>query len=135
MAIWFHHIKNTEKRKNMVLWARELGCCGYSKPGFPGVVIVEGMAPDVREYVARVRALQWQAMQVRAEQLLPCSSCRDSSSCCSGQVSTAASVGVVGRALNNRFTELPETGMSQLGNECKAAGLEELFLAALKLNK
>jgi hypothetical protein len=74
-------------------------------------------------------------MQIRAEQLMPCSSCRDSSSSSSGQISTAAYGGVVGRALSNRFTELPETGMSQLGNECKAAGLEELFLAALKLNK
>jgi hypothetical protein len=134
VLIWFHHVKNTDKRKNLVSWARELGCCGYSKPGFPGVVVVEGLAPDVREYVARVRALQWQAMQVRAEQLLPCSSCRGSSSS-SGQVSTAASDGVVGRALSNRFAELPETGMSQLGIECKAAGLEELFLAALKVSK
>lgn len=133
-------------------WARELGCSGYSKPGFPGVVVVEGLAPDVREYVARVRALQWQAMQVRAEQLVPCCACScaatDNSSNSSkvratdtgtefgneGRGGRAADSGAV-RSFAGKFTELPETGMSQLGQECKAAGLEELFLAALKLSR
>lgn len=29
-----------------------------------GVILVEGAAEDVQEYVARLRALQWKAMQV-----------------------------------------------------------------------
>jgi hypothetical protein len=39
------------------------------------------------------------------------------------------------RAFTGKFTELPESGLSQLGLECKAAGMEDLFLAALKLTK
>jgi hypothetical protein len=125
VVLWMHHIKSTQKRKDLVGWARELGCSGFSKPGFPGVVVVEGAAPDVREYVARVRALQWQAIQVRAERLTHCAACSGD-----GDGTAAAS-----RAFPGRFTELPETGLSQLSQECKAAGLEDLFCAALKLER
>lgn len=64
LLIWFHHIKSLEKRKRMVEWARELRLAGGCKPGFPGVVVVEGAEDDVREFVARVRSMPWQAMQV-----------------------------------------------------------------------
>lgn len=64
LLIWFHHIKSLEKRKRMVEWARELRLAGGCKPGFPGVVVVEGAEDDAREFVARVRSLPWQAMQV-----------------------------------------------------------------------
>ena len=40
--IWFHHILSTTKRKAVVKWAAELELGGYSKPGYPGVLIVEG---------------------------------------------------------------------------------------------
>lgn len=40
-CVWFHHIKNLEKRKSIVQWGRELGLGGWSKPGFPGLVLVE----------------------------------------------------------------------------------------------
>jgi len=32
----------------------------FSKPGFPGVVIVEGAEEDAAEYVARLKQLRWQ---------------------------------------------------------------------------
>lgn len=37
------------------------------------------------------------------------------------------------RAFPIEFHELPETGMSELGAACRAAGLERLFLTALKI--
>ena len=40
-CIWFHHIKALGKRKHIVEWGGELGLGGYSKPGFPGIVLVE----------------------------------------------------------------------------------------------
>jgi hypothetical protein len=40
-CVWFHHIKNLNKRKSIVAWGNELGLGGYSKPGFPGVLLVE----------------------------------------------------------------------------------------------
>ena len=35
----------------------------------------------------------------------------------------------------SRFQELPETGMSDLAAACRGAGMEDLFLAALKIVK
>lgn len=46
--IWFHHIKSTAKRKDIVSWAHELSVRGFSKPGFPGIIICEGMEDDVQ---------------------------------------------------------------------------------------
>jgi len=72
VIVWFHHIKSTEKRKNLVCsWARELDISGYSKPGYPGILVAEGLTADVRAYLARIRDLSWQAMQVRGHSLLP----------------------------------------------------------------
>lgn len=82
--------------------------------------------PDVREYIGRVRALQWQAMQVRGEQTVLCPACSKSAA---GSNSTTPP----DRAFGGEFSELPENGMSILGQACKAAGLEGLFRAALKL--
>jgi hypothetical protein len=46
--IWFHHILNTAKRKAIVSWSAELEIGGFIKPGYPGVVIIEGVClwPD-----------------------------------------------------------------------------------------
>jgi len=142
VLVWFHHIKSTEKRKHLVAWARELNCTGFSKPGFPGIVLLEGLAPDVREYLARVRALQWQAMQIRAERLVTCAACSQAAANAGQhdpqkqqkqqQVVDASAQRALGQL---QFMELPENGMSQLGQACKAAGMEDLFFAALKLSK
>lgn len=41
--IWFHHILSTAKRKAIVSWSAKLEIGGFSKPGYPGVLIIEGM--------------------------------------------------------------------------------------------
>ena len=48
LVLWFHHIKDLTKRKNIVGWANELEIRGFSKPGFPGVIICEGRKADVQ---------------------------------------------------------------------------------------
>ena len=63
----FHHIKSLTKRKHIVEWAGELKLGGFSKPGFPGIVVIEGLEEDAAEYVQRLKRLRWQAMAVRAE--------------------------------------------------------------------
>ena len=45
---------------------------GMSKPGFPGVVIAEGYSSQIDEYVRRVAAMRWQAMQIRADEVGLC---------------------------------------------------------------
>lgn len=110
--------QNPGKRRHIVAWARELRLGGFCKPGFPGIIVVEGDEGDCREFVARVRALPWQAMQVRVEEL-----------------HTAASVDAreAMRCLPIAFEELAEGGMGALAEACGAAGLGEMVLAALKL--
>ncbi|KAI5479367.1 DUF1115 domain containing protein [Pseudohyphozyma bogoriensis] len=67
VLLWSHHLLATGKRKNIVQWARELRLWGISKPGYPGVIVVEGLASNVDEFVSRIKALNWKALQVRSE--------------------------------------------------------------------
>ena len=66
--IWFHHIMAPHKRRCIESWASELHVAGVCKPGFPGVLVAHGPAASVAEYVARLKALRWQAMVVREEE-------------------------------------------------------------------
>ena len=54
--------------QHIVAWAAELSLGGFSKPGFPGIIICEGQAEDVEDYTARLRSLKWSAMAVRADE-------------------------------------------------------------------
>lgn len=86
----------------------------------------EGAEPAVRDFLARLRSLKWQAMQVRAEELL--SAAAPAAAAAEGSGGGGASFGP------GPLTELsPETGMSELGQLCRAAGAEDLFNAVLKL--
>ena len=69
---YFHHIYSTEKRKYIVEWARELQLSGFSLPGKPGLICVEGAKADVQEYLARVKRLPWQRMQSRVSSVELC---------------------------------------------------------------
>ncbi|KAI3430370.1 hypothetical protein D9Q98_004965 [Chlorella vulgaris] len=117
-CVWFHHIKNLAKRKHIVEWGHELGLGGYSKPGFPGVVLIEGAGSDVDEYLSRLRALRWQAMAVRGQQ----------DEAVGSQQELEA-----GRQLPRGVHELGEEDMGRLASACRESGLEPLFLTALKL--
>jgi len=68
LLLWSHHLLATGKRKSIVSWSRELDLAGFSRPGYPGAVFVEGLEGDVDEFVKRMKALRWQALQVRAEE-------------------------------------------------------------------
>ncbi|KAF5836965.1 hypothetical protein DUNSADRAFT_5194 [Dunaliella salina] len=155
-CLWFHHIKNLYKRKVILEWARELQLGGASKPGYPGVVLVEGAVEDVQEYVGRLRSLQWKAMQVRAEeddeigpdgqgqqgdgasaQPNSTSSLKEAecNSCSKGKKVQAAHAGqeCSWRRLPLPLTELPENALGELGAMCKALDLAHIFASALKL--
>ncbi len=51
--IYSHHIYNKIKRKNILEWARELNLSGFSMPGKPGIVCVEGLQSACNEFWAR----------------------------------------------------------------------------------
>lgn len=76
---YFHHIYNKNKRRDILQWAKELCLSGFSVPGKPGIVCVEGtkevgtsrcsllmFLQNVRTYVQRLRRLPWQAMHSKA---------------------------------------------------------------------
>lgn len=68
MWLYMHHIYNKEKRKDIIHWAEELELTGFSLPGKPGVVHVEGYASNIDEYFTRLRRLSWQRMSCKVKE-------------------------------------------------------------------
>ncbi|CAG8498143.1 2184_t:CDS:2 [Dentiscutata heterogama] len=68
ILIWTHHLLSLEKRKCVCRWANELGIWGLSKPGYPGIIIVEGLYDNVQDYISRLKNLKWQAITIRSEE-------------------------------------------------------------------
>eukprot|EP00794_Sanderia_malayensis_P017815 gene17815-19593_t len=62
MWLYMHHIYNKEKRKDIINWAKELELSGFSLPGKPGVVYVEGTDKNIDDYFARLKRLSWKRM-------------------------------------------------------------------------
>ncbi|POM72087.1 Hypothetical protein PHPALM_11258 [Phytophthora palmivora] len=116
-AIYFHHIIASNKRRVVKEWAIELELGGFSKIGWPGVVIVEGAELNVQEYVRRLQHLRWKQITVRGEQ--------------TEQIQDGGLDKL--RRLPRNFHEFPENGMSDLAAACRTAGLEELFLTTMKI--
>jgi len=58
LSMRFHHILDEHKRAHLVMWGDQLHLSGFSKPGTPGVVVVEGDRSHVYEYVKQVRSRQ-----------------------------------------------------------------------------
>lgn len=117
-AIYFHHIIAPTKRQVVMEWALELQLSGFSKIGWPGVVIVEGTEQDVQEYVRRLQHLRWKQMVVRGEQT---------------ERGEGRSVEQM-RKLPRGFREFPEkSGMAALAAACRDAGVEQLFLTTMKI--
>lgn len=66
VAVWLHHLLNTNKRKQVITPASD-EVSGWSKPGYPGVLLFTGPAAAVQAHVKELKALRWQAFQVRLE--------------------------------------------------------------------
>ncbi|CAL8351681.1 unnamed protein product [Lota lota] len=63
--IYSHHIYNKSKRKNILEWSKELGLSGFSMPGKPGIVCVEGPHCACEEFWSRVKVLTWKKIMIR----------------------------------------------------------------------
>ncbi|KAL0972644.1 hypothetical protein UPYG_G00192320 [Umbra pygmaea] len=63
--IYSHHIYNKKKRKNILEWSKELALSGFSMPGKPGIVCVEGPQLACEEFWARVKVLTWKKILIR----------------------------------------------------------------------
>ncbi|XP_058517711.1 RWD domain-containing protein 2B [Ochotona princeps] len=69
--IYSHHIYNKYKRKNILEWAKELSLSGFSMPGKPGVVCVEGSQSACEEFWSRLRKLNWKRILIRHREDTP----------------------------------------------------------------
>ncbi|XP_016967827.1 RWD domain-containing protein 2B [Drosophila biarmipes] len=64
MWIYSHHIKSTAKRQELIRQARQLQLTGFSRPGKPGIICVEGESDNVQEFWRTIKALRWQKISV-----------------------------------------------------------------------
>lgn len=68
--IYSHHIYSKTKRKNICLYANEKKLFGFSKPGKPGVIVIEGDERYVKEWWRIVRSWNWQHIEVKHEEFV-----------------------------------------------------------------
>ncbi|XP_069563476.1 RWD domain-containing protein 2B [Brachyistius frenatus] len=69
--IYSHHIYNKSKRKNILEWSKELDLSGFSMPGKPGIVCVEGPQSACEEFWSRVKVLTWKKIMIRHREDIP----------------------------------------------------------------
>ena len=67
--IYSHHIYSSNKRRHILQWAKDLKLNGFSMPGKPGIICVEGERSSVQDYWARLRTIPWQKLQIRESQV------------------------------------------------------------------
>jgi len=64
VLIWFHHLLSLTKRKAILALS---SLRGVSKPGYPGVLVLQGHRDVVEDAIVELKGMKWQAMQVRGE--------------------------------------------------------------------
>ena len=115
LVIWFHHIKSEQKRKEILSHARDERLRGFCKPGFPGVVVVEGSSAGCSAFLEAIRSLKWQGMDLRLDEKGP-------------EVFQAAPSST---GLPLPFVELAENAMGEAAALCAGAGLLDQFKQAI----
>lgn len=69
MWMYMHHIYSKTKRKIILDWSSDYNLTGFSLPGKPGVVCIEGNECDVEEYYSKLRRLNWKKITCRHRQV------------------------------------------------------------------
>lgn len=72
--IYSHHIYNREKRRTIIDTARELDLTGFSAPGKPGIICVEGYKSKADNFWQQIRSLQWQRITLPHREDIPLTS-------------------------------------------------------------
>ncbi|XP_050098657.1 RWD domain-containing protein 2A [Anopheles aquasalis] len=63
--IYSHHLKSKGKRQTIIKTARELGLTGFSRPGKPAIICIEGPQSDTQDFWRIIKALRWQKIQIK----------------------------------------------------------------------
>ena len=117
--IYSHHIIANSKRRALKDLASQYKLGGYSKIGWPGVILIEGDESNCRLFVEEIKRWNWQRLQVRGEEQKNIPEGEDLKS---------------HRQLPLQFEEIGEDGMSLLAGKCRESGLERLYLQCMKIN-
>ena len=117
--IYSHHIIANSKRRALKDLASQYKLGGYSKIGWPGVILIEGDEANCQLFIDEIKRWNWQRIQVRGEEqrVIPETEDLDSH-----------------RQLPLQFEEIGEDGMSILASKCRESGLERLYLQCMKIN-
>ncbi|CAM9696940.1 unnamed protein product [Ectocarpus sp. 13 AM-2016] len=116
--IYSHHIIATQKRTGIMKAARDLRLGGFSKVGWPGVIVVEGEEGSCEDFVSTLRGWRWKHLAVRGEEKV--------------RVPNGRTLDQE-RRLPALLIELGEKeGVSVLAKHCREAGLGELFSTLLR---
>ena len=68
MWVYSHHIFAKSKRRDILDWTQELELTGFSLPGKPGLVCVEGPRGKVEEFWQRLRSLNWKKLVLKDQE-------------------------------------------------------------------
>lgn len=67
--IYSHHLKSKTKRLEIVKLAKELDLSGFSRPGKPGIICVEGIKENTQEFWKCIRQWAWQRITIRKSEV------------------------------------------------------------------
>lgn len=67
--IYSHHIYNKRKREEIIKRARELKLTGFSLPGKPGIVCIEGHHSDCKEWWKDIKSMTWKKIMIRKTEI------------------------------------------------------------------
>ena len=65
--MWAHHISSAARRGLIVKEARSLNLGGYLKPGYPGIVVVEGASGNLEDFVNWMKTSSKHTQAVRGQ--------------------------------------------------------------------
>uniref|UniRef100_A0AAG5DNY2 RWD domain-containing protein n=1 Tax=Anopheles atroparvus TaxID=41427 RepID=A0AAG5DNY2_ANOAO len=63
--IYSHHLKSKSKRQTIIRTARDFDLSGFSRPGKPAIICVEGNQSDTQEFWRIVKSLKWHKIQIK----------------------------------------------------------------------
>lgn len=66
--IYSHHILSKIKRREIVEIAKENNITGFSLPGKPGIICIEGASAECEDWWQRIKALNWQKILVKLKE-------------------------------------------------------------------
>jgi Protein of unknown function (DUF1115). len=118
--IFSHHIIAKSKRKAIGDLSREYKLGGYTKIGWPGIIIVEGEESDCNRFIDEIKGMRWQYLVVRGEEF---------EHIANGGIHDLDKM----RRFPIKMEELAEDQISYLANVCREVGLETLFKSFMNI--